>query len=90
MIVLLYILIILLIGYSVIPLFFHRKGAVPFISEDEEEKLVAMKAEIYNFIKDLEYDYQEGKISENDYLTAKNQLMEQAVDILKKLDGINK
>ena len=90
MIVLLYILIILLIGYSVIPLFFHCKGAIPFISEDEEEKLVAMKAEIYNFIKDLEYDYQEGKISENDYLTAKNQLMEQAVALLKKLDGINK
>ena len=88
MIVLLYILIILLIGYSVTPLFFHSKGSVSFISEDEEEKLVTMKAEIYNFIKDLEYDYQEGKISENDYLTARNQLMEQAVAILKKLDGI--
>jgi competence protein ComGC len=81
-----YILSILLCIYIIIPLLFRRKDLISLTVVDEKDKLLTLKAETYNLIKDLEYDYQEGKITETDYQNARNQLMEQAVAILKELE----
>lgn len=80
-------LLFLLFVYILVPLFLRRREPLSFILEYEKEKLLMMKAEVYNSIKDLEYDYHENKISENDYQTARNQLMDQAVTLLKKLES---
>ena len=85
--ILFFMLLFFLFVYILIPLFYYRGEPISIISENEKEKLLMMKAEVYNSIKDLEYDYHENKISENDYQTARNQLMDQAVTLLKKLES---
>ncbi|OGF64973.1 MAG: hypothetical protein A2Y62_00690 [Candidatus Fischerbacteria bacterium RBG_13_37_8] len=86
MFVLFIILVVLLIIYIFTPLFF-RKIELNFAhAEAERQKLIMQKVEVYNSIKDLEYDYRQGKIAEDDYIMTKNQLTEEAIEILKELD----
>lgn len=71
------------IGY---PFYQSRKQKFSFESNHRAEELENRKAEIYAAIKDIEFDYQMGKLSEEDYLELREQYKSQAVDLLKKID----
>ncbi len=73
----------LYIGY---PLFQSRSRSMNFDLNHRVEDLEAKKAEIYAAIKDIEFDYEMGKLSEEDYQELREQYKAQAVQILRQLD----
>ena len=52
------------------------------------EELVARKASLLQNLRDLEFDYETGKLSEEDYDRLKRQHEREAVKVMKKLDEL--
>jgi len=50
--------------------------------------LVERKESIYSAIKEIEFDYQMGKLSEEDFKALRQQYKEEAVNLLKKIDQL--
>ena len=50
--------------------------------------LVERKETIYAAIKDIEFDYQMGKLSEEDFKELRQQYKDEAIGLLKKIDKI--
>ncbi len=86
MIILFFIFATLIILYILLPLFSPKKDFYSVSEENEKEKLLLKKAEIFNSLKDLEYDLREGKITSEDYNILKVKLSEEAIKILKEED----
>jgi len=57
---------------------------------DKINRLESQKDSLYTAIQDIEFDYGLGKLSAEDYQELKQQYKLQAVNVLKKLDEINK
>jgi hypothetical protein len=55
---------------------------------NEKQNLLYQKEEVLGAIQDLEYDYTMKKMTEADYLQQKEKLIQEAVELLKKLDKI--
>ena len=49
-------------------------------------ELIERKEAIYAAIKDIEFDYQTGKLSEEDFRQLRQQYKDEAIAVLKKLD----
>ena len=58
-------------------------------SDDRKEALQQSKENVYAAIKEMDFDYQMGKLSEDDYQHLKMQYKGKAVEILKSLDTAN-
>lgn len=86
MIILFFIFATLIILYILLPLFSSKKDFYSVSEENEREKLFLKKAEIFNSLRDLEYDLREGKITSEDYTILKEKLSEEAIKILKEED----
>lgn len=50
-------------------------------------QLQAEREAILNSVRDLDFDYQTGKLSEGDYLAQRESLMGRGVEILKQIDA---
>ncbi|NIR51647.1 zinc ribbon domain-containing protein [candidate division KSB1 bacterium] len=50
--------------------------------------LIERKETVYSQIKDIEFDYQMGKLSESDFKELRQQYKAEAVDLLKQIDEI--
>jgi len=76
------------IGY---PLFAPAGVRVETIREgDEYHNLLYAREAAYLALKDLEFDYKTGKLDEDDYEQLKRRYEEEAVAILKSIDGLKK
>lgn len=73
----------LFIGY---PFFKPRNKEIAFELNHQAEDLLARKDEIYAAIKDIDFDYQMGKLSDDDYQTLRQQYKTDAISLLKKID----
>jgi hypothetical protein len=71
------------IGY---PFYQSRRKKISFDLNHRAEELETRKSEIYAAIKDIEFDYQMGKLSEEDYEELKHQYRTEAVGLLKEID----
>jgi len=84
------ILVGLVVGY---PLFWNRKQGLKE-SEDFDSKglshLLVQKEVAYATLKDLDFDFITGKLSEEDYQELKNRYRNEALNILEKIDNISK
>lgn len=80
---------VLFVGY---PLFSKRYQA-PLKGDmrvNDYQRLLSRRDMIYSAIKDLEFDYKTGKLSEEDYEELKSQYESEAVEILEKIDKSGK
>jgi hypothetical protein len=57
--------------------------------EDREKALQQRKEEVYAAIKEMDFDLEMGKISEDDYQELKSQYKAKALEILKELDTVD-
>ncbi len=64
----------------------RRGKAGALDSNHRASELEERKKTIYSAIKDIEFDYQMGKISEEDFKELRQQYKDEAIGILKKLD----
>lgn len=56
----------------------------------EKENLILRKDEILEAMSDLEYDFKMQKVNQDDYNHLKENLTKEAVEIMKKLDTLEK
>jgi hypothetical protein len=68
------------------PLLQKRQQRVSFADNHRAEELEARKAEIYAAIKDIDFDFQMGKLSKEDYEQLRSQYKSEAVGLLKRID----
>lgn len=77
--------------FVVYPIVQTKKGLRYKIgSNHRARELEDRKEAIYAAIKDIEFDYQMGKLSEEDFTELRQQYKEEAISLLKKIDEIQK
>src|SRR3972149_3319597 len=64
-----------------------RSGAVV---DEAEQEFLSQKERVYTAIKDLDFDYQTGKLAEEDYLSLREKFKGQAVSLLKQAESAEK
>lgn len=70
------------------PLFQKQQRKVSFALNHRAQELEARKAEIYAAIRDIDFDYRMGKLSQEDYETLRDQYKTEAVGLMKQIDHI--
>ncbi len=71
------------VGY---PLLQKRQRQVSFALNHRAQELEARKAEIYAAIRDIDFDYRMGKLSQEDYETLRDQYKTEAISMMKQID----
>lgn len=82
---------VLLAGvYVLFPLFKEPKGnlEVELLAETELDRLLSRKAVVYSNIKDLEFEYKMGRLSDADFRRLEAGYKNEAAIILQKLDQL--
>lgn len=82
---------VLLAGvYVAIPLFKEPKGnlEVDLLAESELDRLLNRKAVVYQNLKDLEFEYKMGRLSDGDFKRLEAGYKAEAAQILQKLDTL--
>ncbi len=76
--------------YVVTPLFKEPKGnlEVELLAETELDRLLNRKAIVYSNLKDLEFEYKMGRLSDADFRRLEAGYKSEAAEILQKLDGL--
>lgn len=73
------------IGY---PFYMKKQKQVKFDLNNRIVELEARKNEVYTAIKDIEFDYQMGKLSEEDYNELRENYKEEAAKLLSRMDQV--
>ena len=78
------------IAYLVAPLAMRLKAPLTDGSDDVAElrELHALKDVTYETLRDVEFDYHAGKISEQDYRDMTDRYTHEAADLLKRIDDL--
>ncbi len=82
-------IIIISLYYIGMPLFRRQVYAIDTsqsVGRNELQRLLVLKENAYATIKDIEFDYKTGKISDDDYQELMTKYKAEAVDILQKID----
>ncbi len=85
--------ILVVVGYWILHPLVRPKRIEDFFSkggEDRSKVLGQRKEDVYAAIKDMDFDFEMGKISEEDYQELKSQYKARALEILKELDGVER
>ena len=84
-----FLLLTVVVSYFVVsPIMQSRKRYFKNDSNHKANDLIERKETIYAAIKDIEFDYQMGKLSEEDFQALRQQYKDEAVGLLKKIDQI--
>jgi hypothetical protein len=85
-----FVLLTLLISFFIVsPIIIARNrksGNLPARSNHHAGELIDRKETIYASIKEIEFDYEMGKLSEEDFQELRRQYKNEAVNLLKKID----
>lgn len=90
-----------LVAFIIVAAFFAIYVALPYFERDfkkkrlefgetEKENLTHRKNEILEALRDLEYDHKMRKVSDQDYSQLKESITKEAVDVMRKLDSLDK
>lgn len=66
-----------------------RRRGQPYSVGQEREELEAAREVKYRELRDLELDYQTGKLSDEDYAALDRTLRAEAIEILRRLDELD-
>jgi hypothetical protein len=77
------------------PLWQERKGGSESVADDETAadplvELTARRDSVYQALRELRFDHQVGKVSEDDFKVFDAQLKGQAIAVLKEIDSLKK
>ncbi len=73
------------VGY---PLLQKSSRRISFSVNHQAEDLQARKEEIYAAIRDIDFDFRMGKLSQEDYAALREQYKTEAINLMKKLDTL--
>ncbi|HHL72593.1 MAG TPA: zinc ribbon domain-containing protein [Bacteroidetes bacterium] len=81
-----FMLIVAVTAYIAYPFYQANVQHISFEQNHRAEDLEARKTEIYSAIKDIEFDYEMGKLSEEDFLALREKYKAEAISVLRELD----
>ncbi len=84
-----FMLIIAVTAYIAYPFYQSNIQNMSFEQNHRAEDLEARKLEIYSAIKDIEFDYEMGKLSEDDFLALRDKYKAEAITVLRQLDQLS-
>ena len=73
--------------YIVYPLFQQRSRPAVAVDDEQRRELYTNRDTAYSMLKELEFDYQSGLLTEEDYRELSTRYKGKAIAILKQLDG---
>ncbi len=88
-----FIVIPFLIKYKSVHLDDSTNDQEPKSAIDLNKEIISLEGEknkLYSDLKDIEFDYNLGKITENDYKELRSKYMDRTAELLRKIDEINK
>jgi len=80
-----YLIIILVSGYFLIQPFFRNSPSIPAFASNGDSDLVYKKEELLKELKEIEFDYQMGKLSYEDYVFLTREYKLRAAQVLQQL-----
>ncbi|MCF7801052.1 MAG: hypothetical protein K9N34_03435 [Candidatus Marinimicrobia bacterium] len=83
-----YILGFLILGWVISPLF--KRGGLIYEVHGQAEDLEDKKLRVYGNIKDLEFDYAMGRLSEKDFQDIRGQFTREASKVVARLEELQK
>lgn len=83
-----YILGFLILTWVISPLF--KRGGLIYEVHGQTEDLEDKKMRVYGNIKDLEFDYAMGRLSENDFQEIRGQFTREASEVVARLEELQK
>lgn len=87
-----FIIIPFLIKYKSVHLDDSANDQEPKSAIDLNKEIISLEGEknkLYSDLKDIEFDYNLGKITENDYKELRSKYMDRTAELLRKIDEIN-
>ncbi|MEE9214470.1 MAG: hypothetical protein V3U54_06695 [Thermodesulfobacteriota bacterium] len=87
-----FIIIPFLIKYKSVHLDDSTNDQEPKSAIDLNKEIISLEGEknkLYSDLKDIEFDYNLGKITENDYKELRSKYMDRTAELLRKIDEIN-
>ncbi len=73
--------------YVALPIL-RREGTLVTAEEQEQSALLARRDQVLDALAELDFDFNTGKIDENHYQVRRQALMQEAAEILKRLDAL--
>lgn len=86
-IILIALLLIGILAFVAYPLFNPSRGKIAG-ETDALETLIAQRDSTYDAIRDLDFDFQLGKLSQDDYTTLRDKYKARAAQVLQQLDAL--
>jgi len=80
------VLVIATAAFIAYPLFQKQKNKVSFALNHRALEMEARKSEIYTAIRDIDFDYQMGKLTKEDYENLRQQYKTEAIGMMKQID----
>ena len=75
-------------AFVVYPFFKRRPSTLSFIEDEREQELHLKRDTAYSMLKEMEFDFQSGILTEEDYHELEARYKEKAISILKALDSL--
>jgi ribosomal protein L40E len=73
-------------AFASYPLFFRKQSPVAAVGNDELKELYSKRNTTYSMLKELEFDYNSGILTEEDYKDLEARYKKKAISILKGID----
>ena len=77
-------------AFIVYPLFKRRPPSADSVEDEKLQELHSNRDTTYSMLKELEFDFQAGTLTEEDYRDLEARYKRKAISVLKKIDGLEK
>ncbi len=79
---------ILTFAFVTYPLLKRRQPSVPPINDEKEQELFFRRDATYSMLKELEFDFQSGVLTEEDYHDLETRYKRKAISTLRDIDSL--
>ena len=84
------ILVVLTFAFVVYPLFKRRLPSANSVGDEKLQELYSERDTTYSMLKELEFDFQSGILTEEDYRDLEARYKRKAISILRDIEGLEK
>lgn len=84
------VLAVLTFAFIVYPLFKQRSRSVDLVKDEKLQELHSKRDTTYSMLKELEFDFQSGYLTEEDYQDLETRYKTKAISILRDIDDLEK
>ena len=81
---------VLTFAFIIYPLFKQRSSSADSVADEKLRELYSKRDTTYSMLKELEFDYQSGILTEEDYRDLEARYKRKAISILRDTDGLEK